>query len=512
MLIGIAMEVLGNVLQVVGKVTEEPLAVLKTAVEYLHERPLLMDGVQVVGFTAVNLFLWVPFLMRLVFKRVTSLADGATSDIPGNVHAFDDSVISAFRTLPEPNNFNVVYTGLDVSSDMVVRGTVPPGARFSSLSIYPAPDTVGTPDELLPDSIDLSTVTVADGSFEVTVLKGKGKGKGKGKSQGTGTRDSDDDSSDGSADGSASASLNSRDWKRGYMAMRNYLVPPGTRVVTPHVETLTDALLIRRSDVAVAGPLAYHNARRATMQAPLDLVSTIIQLAVLYTLLIFVAEEHLNEGKSVILQDLVLFPKRHMVPLASEMGTVLRNFLLGALGAYFVRCCLFASGSASLRKMVRALGGSLNKLHKVSLEKGALVSQPSALHHYFVAEIALHKPTMQMNIDLKYDPECVKYWSVVVYDAYGLPIGNYAFDQRDVTGTPKEKGAHCTAAVTLSDLRKRDSATMDRSRTYIDIGSTSQGGYVILRTVNAPPISVLGLVNDYEKADVNGERFYYNST
>lgn len=58
-----------------------------------------------------NLIAWEPIVGGLVFKS-SFFHPVVTSDIPGNPHAFDNSLISCMRTLPEPSNFNVVWTGL----------------------------------------------------------------------------------------------------------------------------------------------------------------------------------------------------------------------------------------------------------------------------------------------------------------------------------------------------------------------------------------------------------------
>jgi hypothetical protein len=452
----------------------------------LQLRPSLEDVIQVCCFSIINLFMWMPFLLRLVFKKAAPLAKGAVSDIPGNVHAFDDAIISAFQTLPEPNNFNVVYTGLSVSQDMIIKGKVPRGARFSSISIYPAPGTPGAPAELVPDSIDLARIVdPADGSFELRVLKSANTAA-------CGT-------SEKQSKAGAELTLCSQQWERGYIAMRNYLVPPGTRVVTPRVET-TSGVLLRDSDVQIAGPVAYHNKFQGILDSLFDLVSISVRFAFLYWAFLFVVEQGERDSP---LGKVLLYPKSLVGPHWEQLTTMGRNYLLSWVGTHMLRSLFFVKGSLSLKKMVRSLlNNKINSLIKVDLESGAQVSQPSALHTYFVAQLCMPQ-TQELHIDFKFDPLEIKYWSVVVYNRYGLPMGNFAYDLRDCLhstdkSTSVDEGEHVHVQVAIGDLSGRGPASPSGSGLFLDAGAACQQGYVLVRTVNGEPLSLSSHVIDHE--------------
>ena len=101
----------------------------------------------------VELFIFVPRLAGILLGSIVpSLHSAVTSDIPGNPHAFDDCIISLFRTLPEPSNFNIVWTSLPLSMPLVIRGTVPP-SRVNSISLY------GKGSSEPPSSLDLETIS-----------------------------------------------------------------------------------------------------------------------------------------------------------------------------------------------------------------------------------------------------------------------------------------------------------------------------------------------------------------
>lgn len=83
----------------------------------------------------INLVLYAPIVGRLMFRKVQWLHQEVTSDIPGNPHAFDDAVISLMRTLPEPANFNVCWTGILLGEPIKIDGVLPP-ATINSVSLY----------------------------------------------------------------------------------------------------------------------------------------------------------------------------------------------------------------------------------------------------------------------------------------------------------------------------------------------------------------------------------------
>jgi hypothetical protein len=83
----------------------------------------------------LDFFFAAPRLAVILFPRLKFLHQNITSDIPGNPHCFHKCIISLFRTIPEPSNTNLVWTGLPLSEPMLIRGKTPP-CRVSSISLY----------------------------------------------------------------------------------------------------------------------------------------------------------------------------------------------------------------------------------------------------------------------------------------------------------------------------------------------------------------------------------------
>jgi hypothetical protein len=241
-----------------------------------------------------------------------------TSDIPGNPHAFDDSVISLFRTLPELSNFNIVWTNLPLSEPLLLRGVLPP-ARVNSLSIY-APAGV-------PSSIDLSKATKnSSGELEIKIENSKSESAGNFLSTGT--------------------------WDKGFLVMRNYLVPPGTRVATPALVRAADGVVVREAQVLTAGPAS----------TALSLFTNILGKV---KLLMFV-----NSGFLLIL--------RFGLKAKARMCVVL--LLASACGALVLYRLMFVVGGRSLKTLSSLFCSKPNELYLASLEKGSEVSQPSTMH------------------------------------------------------------------------------------------------------------------------------------
>lgn len=530
-------EVISSVMNGAVSVFQPVAAVVKPPWwQELIEEPLFQDVVQVTFFSLINLIIWVPFLLRFAFKKLNTFTDGVTSDIPGNMHAFDDSLISAFRTLPEPNNFNVVYTNLDLSKDVVITGKVPSGTRFSSISVYPAFGTKGSPPSSnVPVSIDLSDITREDGSFELEVVSENCREPSASTSRAhAGTSAEGSESASGvetplhdgfgasqscqstpaRGDIQGSGRLSSGKWKRGYMAMRNYLVPPGTRVVPPTVEEMRTGRLLRRADAQIAGALAYHNVRAAQVMGVFGMCWVLIRFLAIYVLLSFAFD---NLDVDPLLARMLLLPRNIILPNLPSLGRVTRNYAIGWMGAYLMRVILFFCGRMGLKRWMKSLKVGKNMLEYVSIEDGARVSQPSALHHYYVSILELTKKDIELHVDVWYRPDLVKYWSLIVYDRVGMPLGNYASDQMMLptsilaasssvdsispepsamkrSGLPSSSSetGRRHATIILADLkhRKPESLSTDPSRIYVDVSDIAACGYVILRTVGGLPDQV----------------------
>jgi hypothetical protein len=111
----------------------------------------------------IELFICVPRLAAILLGNlIPSLHSTVTSDIPGNPHAFDNCIISLFRTLPEPSNFNIVWTSLPLSTPLIIRGAVPP-SRVNSISLY------GKGSAEPPSSLDIEKISTY--ALEVFLLQ-----------------------------------------------------------------------------------------------------------------------------------------------------------------------------------------------------------------------------------------------------------------------------------------------------------------------------------------------------
>lgn len=382
---------------------------------YKFEEVYILLVSLVVG--VVELFICVPRLAGILLGSIIpSLHSAVTSDIPGNPHAFDDCIISLFRTLPEPSNFNIVWTSLPLSMPLIIRGSVPP-SRVNSISLY------GKGSSEPPSSLDIELISkyaliiivlnlrnrflityfflsCRDSKFEVKVLP-------------------DSIVSDGKD------ILSSRKWKQGFCAMRNYNVPPGTVIRTPEIVSLSDGAVIRSSQVIVAGPASTASSyRRRTMR-------TGIQLALFHLVIASIAFDVYGGGQSSSNAWLTVFIAVSLVGLSISVLLYQACFLLGKAG---------------LRKFSRDICPAENEFYLVSLEHGAKGSQPSLLHTYYLMKYHIGDgdgdrdgDTGDLVVKVKIDPSLQKYWSLVLYDVYGLPLPGYIHDQNALK-TPQQSG------------------------------------------------------------------------
>lgn len=154
----------------------------------------------------INLCCYVPILLALITKSQYLHSD-VTSDIPGNIQAFNTSIISLFRTLPEPSNFNIVYTNIPLTQTLIIRGSITSLARCNSLSIY-GRDSIES-----PSTIDLE-IESNQTSFEILILPATTKE---------------------ASSSSIRQLICPKGAKFGFMAIRNYCVPPGVKIITPEL-------------------------------------------------------------------------------------------------------------------------------------------------------------------------------------------------------------------------------------------------------------------------------------
>jgi hypothetical protein len=184
-------------------------------------------------------------------------------------------------------------------------------------------------------------------------------------------------------------------WKYGFAAMRNYCVPAGCLVRTPEVIRLSTGGVIRPSEELCAGPAALSGSVSATV------LSRVLQIVVFNAVCFVVA-----------------------CGAACSWLPVLCTCFGGIILARLERGLLFWLGSRRLLKMTAYLQS--NTFSQASSDLAALASQPSTLHNYWM-----------MKFDIPIEGElCIqgivncseqKYWSIVVYDEYGISIGQVVY-------------------------------------------------------------------------------------
>ena len=310
------------------------------------------------------IYLKVPSL-KLFFKH-QSFHSRVTSDIPGNPHAFDNELISLFNTLPEPSNFNMVWTNVEYTEPIVVRGQLPL-ARINSLSAYCRQD-----GSTIPVSIDLATVADGKGRFEVVIAPS---------------------SADPTAFKKGIPVLSTGTWERGFVCMRNYVVPAGSVVATPEIIRLSDGAKLRRSESLIAGPANLENVfhsktlRRQLGRCLLGFISFLIN--VYSTCKGFVCDiDHL-------LHECVL-----------AAAVILAAILLSKIWSQV----MFILGKRRLDKQTRFC----SKLHEFYLPSQAEAeagSQPCTLHMYWIMKYDVPAGA-SLSLKTIINPSDQKYWFV----------------------------------------------------------------------------------------------------
>lgn len=367
-----------------------------------------------VGF--VDFFVFVPFLLALLLKKIPFLHRKPVSDIPGNPHAFDPAVISLFRTLPEPSNMNIVFTNLPLGEPLLIRGYAAP-SRCASLSLYGQ----NSSDNPQSTSIDFHSETRY---FEIVLA-----------------------SSSECYQGSKKA-LCGNHWNRGFCAMRNYLVPPGTRIITPEIVTANNNKVIRPSVKLYAGPS--HLELRGT--------PSYRSLARLCILNVFLGAILLRIYPSYLQSLIILAGGLFLFIVLYQMC-----FILGKLG---------------LRRHVGSIcGGKENSLVFASLEQGSSASQPSALHRYWIMRYNTSTKDVQISGLIKKSEQ--QYWSIVAYDDYGLPLSQYFFDG-NARNFSQDKEEYFQFVIQLSS-KAPNKTPIDYD--ILDVSESKQG-YILFRIVH----------------------------
>ena len=360
--------------------------------------------------------------------------------------AFDDLIICLFRTLPEPSNFNIVYTGITYGPIFRVTGELP-NCRMNSLSLYCREKSEP------PVTIDLSSIPVsAYRHFDILLYPDN---VSKEELEGAGP------------DVRVTYPSN---WKGGYIAMRNYLVPPGTRVVTPSVSSVGSTACTRLPEVLYAGNTGIkdHDLQKMRRVIALNCVTAAVMVTV----------------------------------FRCPVNVIVAIVGLGLLGLGAVYALLFAAGKRGLKKHFALVCRQRNELALPDAITASKVSQPSREHRYWVMHYDVSKGG-DLLVTGRIKPTGQKYWSLVVYDVYGLPLAQYVNDVNvQFTNGTSQSEEEYTIAIRLTSqvpsyqycyVPHDSSGKVSAGRVgfgYIDI-SGHPVGYAIFRLVHPVDDSVI---------------------
>lgn len=349
-------------------------------------------GIEVLLSAFINICIRVPTCFALLLRRFQFPHKNVSSDIPGNPHAFDNSIISSFRTLPEPCNTNIVWTNISYDKngcDLLITGSLP-FARCNSLSVY----EVDSDDP--PSSVNLKDIAdVETGFFEIILKNDKGKDDEM-DTEGTAEVESKED-----AEKVSNCLHFNSNWKKGFISMRNYLVPAGTRIVTPEVKNLKTGKIVRSSQVLVVGPTALALSTPHSIKAR-------TRVAFLQTLLFFA--------------NLFLLKMHVCVCITVAIASVVLSYLCYQVFFLVGRYRLHTLWADTALKGNKEEHPKVNELILSTLGQGAKVSQPCSLHTYWFMKYDLKSADSTLSIRGKIDPKKQAYWSVVSYDLYGIPL------------------------------------------------------------------------------------------
>jgi hypothetical protein len=371
------------------------------------------------------------------------------------------------RTLPEPTNFNLCWTGLPLNEPLRIRGEMPP-ARINSITIYPRGSS-NPPVTLDLSSLPSPTFPQQNRMIDITLTSSP----------------STEPSSQPQAKTSRCGILEyPKEWNSGFIAMRNFCVPNGTRVVTPEITRIRDGKVIRHSEILVAGITSLENVDMLKIQR--------ILILNLFISLILLSSFHLSFSQTggVIV-----------------MGLFLSNFFYHQL---------YRLGKKGLSQHLTEIAPHQHEFKLPDLQKASQASQPSLDHRYWIMRYdtrTINQSGVSVGagddllVQFKIQRNYQKYWSLVVYDEYGLPLPQF-YNLENILHFPQNatlSSTHfdpndttqyfVTIRLTCSPPNPTDSALDERSnskeenvsepRAYgmIDIRK-AQVGYVIFRIVH----------------------------
>ena len=242
-------------------------------------------------------------------------------------------------------------------------------------------------------------------------------------------------------------------WSGGFLAMRNFAVQNGTRVITPSV-------------LAVDG---------SVLRPPTSLVSGVTATR----------EMDANKVIRVIIFNVLMF--KLVSNLCHETWPAAQRIILlgGLVMGYLLYDLLFFLGKRGLDKHISLICPHMHEFRQPNDGEAADASQPSKEHRYWLMRFdfeSLMGDDILVSASMRSEGQ--KYWSLSLYDEYGIPIPQYA-NVFNTTYCPNDDGTfNIKIRLTLSpkepmihtDNSSTASATIDMSKAPV--------GYAIFRIVH----------------------------
>lgn len=336
-----------------------------------------------------------PDWMRVLCKTFTAQDEATTSDIPGNPHVMDFTMISALRTLPEPNNFNMVLTKVPYNrGELIIEGYMPP-ARMFSVSAYKAGSSVPESEKLTNNFSSLHK------SHYYRVLLTKTPEK----------YSSDKEGFD--------IVLPTHDWTHGMVVVRNYLVPSGMAVFTPLIRDRKTSEIIRKPTRVVSGaPNLHYMLRDTLIESSGRVLSTfLLATGINYAFLRCCALEYLFWPSTILL---------------ATSTTFLVSFI------FFL---LYQIGKRRIEEIFHKGTPEYHTVKLVDVENKAHDSAPSKLHRYYMTRYNVPEG-YELVVKFSIQKSGQEYWSWVCYNEFGLPLPNMVFDETAIHDPDSTEHVH----------------------------------------------------------------------
>ncbi len=330
-------------------------------------------------------------------------------------------------TIPEPSNTNFIWTKVPLQETLIMRGRIPP-ACISSLTIYGPPNSYA-----LPNSTELQpNINEEFQNFELEI--------------------SHNESSVPNAQ-DVKIILDSRDWEYGMLVMRNYLVTPGTAMYTPEIIRKSDHKVLRTAQKIISGP--------AHLQLqPFD-DSKVTHLINLHGIVWLINAICFHSPDYMLTSNILL-----------SCSTIVVVHLLRQL--------FFLIGKKRLKKALECLQKP-NQFKHTSFELVSKDFQPSKFHQYWVMRLDIPKHR-SLSITGKIHRGNQKYWSVVVYDEYGIPLSQYQHHDNTYKTYTSDDQQEYTYDIRLTNA-KVSGPNNEQGMTEIDVSMVGKG-CVLFRIVH----------------------------